>query len=152
MLQSWCSWSTFPTQEQLYLELFTGPFITVVKFSRPPGMLPAPQSADKPVERAEGSPPRKRCKVDEPDTTLALNELITREHAPQLVIWNHHIFRDPRDFTQGLSTALRYVLHIATENIVKRFDQGIRVEQSRIFNFSEFANQRFEETEETQVR
>jgi len=152
MSQSWCSRSTFPTQELLYLKLLTGPFITVVKFPRPPGVLPEPPSTDQTLERARGSPPRKRCRVDEVDATLPLNELITREHAPQLVIWNHHIFRDPCDSTQGLSTALRYALHLTTENIVKRFDQGILVEQSRIFNFSEFADHRFKETEEAQVR
>jgi len=152
MLQSWCSWSTFPTQERLYLKLLVGPFITVIKFSRSPGVLPEPSPASRATERMEGSPPRKRCRVDEPDTTLPLNEVITREHAPQLVVWNHHIFRDPHDSTQGLSAALRFVLQLTTEDIAKGFDQGIRVEQSRIFNFPEFIGQRFEETKEARVR
>ena len=132
--------------------LLTGPFLTVVKFSRPPGALPEPPSANQATGWTEGSPPRKRCRVDEPDSTTPLNEIITREYAPQLVIWNHHIFRDPRDSTQGLPAALRFVLQLTTEDIAKGFDGGTQVEESRIFGFPEFTDQGFEETEEAQVR
>lgn len=152
MLQSWCSWSTFPTQEWLYLMLLTGPFITVIKFVRPPGTLPEPSSTSQATERVEGSPPRKRCRVDEPDeSTLPLTQVITREYAPQLVVWNHHIFKDPHDSTRGLSPALRFVLQLTTEDITKKFDQGIQVKKSRIFGFPEFADQGFKEPEDEQV-
>ena len=108
--------------------LLIGPFLTVIKFSRPPGALPESPSANQAMGQTEGGPPRKRRRVDEPDSTLPLNEIITHEYAPQLVIWNHHIFRDPHDSTQGLSAALRFVLQLTTEDITKRFDSGIQVE------------------------
>ena len=108
--------------------LLIGPFLTVIKFSCPPGALPEPPSANQAMGQTEGGPLRKRRRVDEPDSTLPLNEIITHEYAPQLVIWNHHIFRDPHDSTQGLSAALRFVLQLTTEDITKRFDSGIQVE------------------------
>lgn len=153
MLQSLCSWSAFPTQELLYLKLLTGPFFTVIKFLRPPGVLPGPPPADQTMDQVRSGHPMKRRRVDEVDAALPpLNKLITREYAPQLVVWNHHIFSDSCDPTQGLSAAFRYTLSLTTENIVKQFDQGLLVEQSRIFNFSEFAECQFEETNQAQVR
>lgn len=154
MLQSWCSWSTFPTQEHLFLKLLTGPFITVVKFPRPPG-APAGLSKNPTTGQEGGSQPRKRRRVeegDEEEITTNLHELIPRAYSPKLVVWCHHIFTDPHNPARGLSAALRYVLHCTTEDIIKRFDQGLQMEESSIFNFAGFTDDEFKETEEAQVR
>lgn len=154
MLQSWCSWSSFPTQEKLYLKLLTGPFITVVKFSRPPGASPA-LSTDPALEEADSTQSRKRRRVEEEDgeeVATPLHELIPRKYAPELVVWDHHIFADPFDSTCGLSAALRYALHCVTEDIIKGFDRGLQMEHSSIFNFAGFADHRFDETEDSRVR
>lgn len=154
MLQSWCSWSTFPEQDYLYLKFLSGPYVTVVKFSRPPWALSGLPTSPT-VGQAEGSPPKKRRRVEEEDEQEAspsLHKLIPRKYAPELVIWNRHIFADPLDSTRGLSAALRYALHRVTEDIVKGFDQGFQVEQSSIFNFAGFADHPFEETKVARVR
>ncbi|KAF9785429.1 hypothetical protein BJ322DRAFT_1063135 [Thelephora terrestris] len=151
MLQSWCSWTSFPTQDHLFLKLVTGPFVTVVKFPRPPLALPGSSTIPTPGH-AENSGSRKRRRVeegDEQETAIPVHELIPREFSPELVIWSHHIFADPLDSTSGLSDALLYALHCVTKDIVKGFDGGLQTEDSNIFDFSGFDNHPWKETKDT---
>lgn len=148
MLQSWCCWSTFPTQEQVYLKLLTGPFITVIKFHRPPTAFPGLLTNPCMEQADSSSRPKKRRRLeegDEEEMTTPLHELIPYEYAPKLVIWNRHIFMDPYDSTQGLSVELRYALHCTTKDIIKGFDQGLQMEKSSVFDFAGFADHPFEE-------
>ncbi|KAF9780813.1 hypothetical protein BJ322DRAFT_1081870 [Thelephora terrestris] len=152
MLQSWCSCNASPTQQQIYLMLLTGPFITVLKFSRPPGTLPG-LFTEPTMGQEDSSRPTKRRRAEEEEDVQekpSLHDLVPRKYAPVLIIWNRHILADPLDCTQGLSVALRHALHCVTEDLIEGFDQGVQMVQSSVFDFTEFGDHPFKETKDAQ--
>lgn len=64
-----------------------------------------------------------------------LCDIFSQEHAPQLVIFMEHIFEEPEHWKAGLSTPLCYTFHLATTNIIGKFESGITQEPSNIFTF-----------------
>jgi hypothetical protein len=77
--------------------------------------------------------------------------MVPQQHAPELICFNSHILQNPSDWEMGLSVPLRYVLHLATRDVIKQFQPGIVEKPSRIFRFEDFAKTDFRETPRNQV-
>lgn len=160
MFQAFSAWSESCKQGQLYVGILIGPYLTVLVFNHPPSHNPnnLPSSFTLPPHtHSEGDnmdgagslygeeddlvgTEESESMDAEHDKLLYaegqhLCDAFPPEHAPQLVIYMEHIFKEPGDWRVGLSSPLQYIFDLATINIIKGFEPDIIQEPSGIFTF-----------------
>lgn len=161
MFQAFSAWSESHEQPCIYVGILIGPYLTVLVFNHPPShdsndlpssvlTPPCAHPEDNDVDNDEPLYMEKDESIGiggdelidvESDESLYpegqhLCDAFPLEHAPQLVIFMEHIFKEPGDWRAGLSAPLQYIFHLATTDIIKSFEPDIIQEPSNIFTFA----------------